>query len=1227
MLSWQEIEAAKAAEAAGTLENEARIQTLPPGYIKGFDLTIDGDTGALTIGAGFADVNGVFVRRNDIHIMTDEDYGTGVLELPSLRYYIYISKESAFWVDVTAPEYQALLYGNYHPDLTYRYIGEFYVGADGKIAIATSLEQNTGQIIVVASSTYKGLKYDRLCDGTRDEVEINAAITYLSETYGGGVVELTEGTFYTGASVVPKVNVALQGRGWGTIIEKNGDFVGINAIGTVCNKITGIILKNFKITRNSADTNDKELMKFEYTDDLLIDNILFYVAYTRGLFILYSDGFLITDCLFNRFKTGGLYCYLSSGIISSCVVNGSSISTDQICMGIRVTSCSDTIVSACKVINMESSVGAVRLLGLFVTGTNNKVDGCFIENLKSTTAAAVCGIWVRSDKQQITNNYVEIITNTDTTSEAFGILTDGDDGLISNNYIVDSSGTGIAVGAAANRNLINSNFCRANGADADIANVNEDNFSNRGTDTMATANSWQEQTGNADTTGQRVLSGKVDVHGDPEFLSEENIGNATLLATTTPALLAFSNGYDGDSAVNFMKQVAADVEPAAWKNLTGLKKHFLYAQLDAGVITYGKTPCDPEYARHFHSTHRFSQHSLLHFEELTNPIDEFADNDACGGGVVWTASGAARSAVQKKFGSYSYLFDGANDYIETTDITDLQRPFTLELWFYTTNNADTQYFVGSKNAYSFAIDFSGASGDRVRLQASSDLASWDIANSVYGVNAISINEFHKTTFEWDGSFYRVYIDGVLEIEVANTTPLSIMTGLQIGNAVTHATAALDGYIDEFRLTVGNCRYGTAHAVETEALTPDAQWFDTQAMKYFEGHPGDWTEKKRLMLGEANADRRVGALLHFNAAADTTDWTKLIDEYGNKWTFGGTARLDTDDNGGGNIAPKFGNRFLWMDGNSDYGSLDLGSDTIGKLDLGKPFTYEVWWYTADNTQDSQTAINLDYSSASNFGLLVRYSATNKFDVYISSDGANWDIASDPDGSDALGIANYTWYKITLEWDGSYYKIYLNGVQVYSKTSSVATCDCRYVVFGTYAAGSRHNGGVDEFRLTIGHNQYGAAHTPETAEFSTEGTIDTCTSHMLRETYETNHASPGKLTLLKESERSTGWDVNINPTTAWTEIDFSLVCPPGTKAVLGLMYIKQTDTTAILCARCSCSYETNVDRTTKYVNQKSANYVFAVPIMFRAEHGIFNIREYSASNEIAEFKFRIHGWYRR
>ena len=120
--------------------------------------------------------------------MTDEDYGTGVLELPSLRYYIYISKEAAFWVDVTAPEYQALLYGNYHPDLTYRYIGEFYVGADGKVAIATSLEQNPGQIVVVASSTYKGLEYDRLCDGTRDEVEINNAITYLSETYGGGTV-------------------------------------------------------------------------------------------------------------------------------------------------------------------------------------------------------------------------------------------------------------------------------------------------------------------------------------------------------------------------------------------------------------------------------------------------------------------------------------------------------------------------------------------------------------------------------------------------------------------------------------------------------------------------------------------------------------------------------------------------------------------------------------------------------------------------------------------------------------------------------------------------------------------------------------------------------------------------------------------------------------------------------------------------------------------------------
>ena len=489
--TWRDVEAAKAEAAAENLERDARSYGLPPGYIKGFDLTIDGDTGQLTIDAGFADVAGVFVRRNDSHVLIDEDYGTGVLRLPSLRYYIYITREGQYWVDVSKPIYTKARYGLYHPTYVYRYVAEFYMDVNNKIPFAVSQEQNPGQIIVIASSTYKGLEYDRICDGTRDEVEINAAITYLSETYGGGIVELTEGTFYTAASIVPDNDIVFRGRGWNTIIEKNGNYIAVQLTGNSGSEYSNVSLKDFKIKRESSDTAGVFFMEFTYVDNLLIENVLFYDAYTGALKLDNCDNFVNINCHVQRFKGIGLNYISSQGIISSCTIDGQNITAKDTCYGIKLANCVNTIIADCRIIDLLQTVAG--LIGIYATGNGIKINNNFIKNLTSTSASYVYGIHVLNNEHQIINNYIDDVDNTNTVANARGIqLTSSDDSLIANNYIINGSGKGIVVDSNSDRALINSNFCRNNGSDSGIANENEHNFSDAGADTMTSGNSWQQ---------------------------------------------------------------------------------------------------------------------------------------------------------------------------------------------------------------------------------------------------------------------------------------------------------------------------------------------------------------------------------------------------------------------------------------------------------------------------------------------------------------------------------------------------------------------------------------------------------------------------------------------------------------------------------------------------------------------------------------------------------------
>src|SRR3990167_10868576 len=77
----------------------------------------------------------------------------------------------------------------------------------------------TATKVVAASNALSQFGADYVCDGTADDVEINAAIAALPA--GGGKVELSEGTFDIVNPVLMNVdNLVLTGQGHRTSIIK-----------------------------------------------------------------------------------------------------------------------------------------------------------------------------------------------------------------------------------------------------------------------------------------------------------------------------------------------------------------------------------------------------------------------------------------------------------------------------------------------------------------------------------------------------------------------------------------------------------------------------------------------------------------------------------------------------------------------------------------------------------------------------------------------------------------------------------------------------------------------------------------------------------------------------------------------------------------------------------------------------------------------------------------------
>lgn len=241
--------------------------------------------------------------------------------------------------------------------------------------------------------------------------------------------------------------------------------------------------------------------------------------------------------------------------------------------------------------------------------------------------------------------------------------------------------------------------------------------------------------------------------------------------------------------------------------------------------------------------------------------------------------------------------------------------------------------------------------------------------------------------------------------------------------------------------------------------------------------------------DLTADARLqGVLMHFwrNQPLDP-DWASVSLMAGFDGEDGATDQDDESDNGftityGANAQvdtaqSKFSRGSLLLDGTGDYASVpDNAVFDFGSGD----FTIEGWYRWNADPAIFQLMQGHWLSSASQKSVAIFYDGSaNNMELFLSTDGS----ASLIDLSGAFTPTLNQWYHIAADFDGTTYRLYIDGVVIDTSTTlrTLHNSTAAYSLGGQTDGTNPFDGWIAQARATKGVARYAGAFIPPTAPF--------------------------------------------------------------------------------------------------------------------------------------------------
>ncbi len=178
--------------------------------------------------------------------------------------------------------------------------GNVYIG-NGSENVLVTADKAAADELGTSTAGYTEDEVDYLCDGTADDVEINAAVAAAASA-GGGKVILLEGTYTLAAYITLSGNVTIEGMGYGTYINNKSSH-GIYVSGYE----STWAVRNLRIVGEGGSNNATIYIATNETGNGLIENCDLSDDY--GVYLQNDDAvsFTVRNCYIHHCYSGGLY--------------------------------------------------------------------------------------------------------------------------------------------------------------------------------------------------------------------------------------------------------------------------------------------------------------------------------------------------------------------------------------------------------------------------------------------------------------------------------------------------------------------------------------------------------------------------------------------------------------------------------------------------------------------------------------------------------------------------------------------------------------------------------------------------------------------------------------------------------------------------------------------------------------------------------------------------------
>jgi len=339
---------------------------------------------------------------------------------------------------------------------------------------------SSATLVVAASDSLHPERADYQCDGTADDVEIQAALDALPVT--GGCVVLLDGTYNIEASLVLDSYQTLRGQGRNTILTTTTtDLDIITATGAGASEKVGILIADLCVDGTAGGDAAHTLILWTFVDESKIRSV--WLLNAGGASPTPDGGIMFTTCDYNTIED--VYC-ASAAVIGV----GLTTSTHNTIVGCTIVDNFSNLVlmtnSDDNTITSNTFDGATTGAGIYLMESDgntisgnvcqgNACGGISFETIaacNNTITGNTCNgndIGIYLDNSSNNNT---VAGNTCNGNTSYGIYLDTSQNTVSGNTCTLNGEEGIRLDGNADHNNICGNNCEANSQTTDNTDSN-----------------------------------------------------------------------------------------------------------------------------------------------------------------------------------------------------------------------------------------------------------------------------------------------------------------------------------------------------------------------------------------------------------------------------------------------------------------------------------------------------------------------------------------------------------------------------------------------------------------------------------------------------------------------------------------------------------------------------------------------------------------------------------